>query len=65
MAVKAEEEKARRKPAALAQNVARFVEEKFDFRPGRIIKKLDLLKPIYRQTTNYGHFGKAQLSWEK
>jgi S-adenosylmethionine synthetase len=44
---------------------ARFVEDKFDFRPGRIIKKLDLLKPIYRQTTNYGHFGKAQLSWEK
>jgi S-adenosylmethionine synthetase len=43
----------------------RFVAEKFDFRPGRIIKKLDLLKPIYRQTTNYGHFGKATLAWEK
>ena len=36
----------------------------FDFRPRAIIEQLDLLKPIYRQTTNYGHFGKAGLSWE-
>jgi len=37
----------------------------FDFRPRAIIEQLDLLKPIYRQTTNYGHFGKAGLSWER
>jgi S-adenosylmethionine synthetase len=37
----------------------------FDFRPAAILEKLDLLKPIYRQTTNYGHFGKSDLSWEK
>jgi S-adenosylmethionine synthetase len=37
----------------------------FDFRPAAIVEKLDLLKPIYRQTTNYGHFGKIYLSWEK
>ncbi len=36
----------------------------FDFRPRAIIEQLDLLRPIYRQTTNYGHFGKAGLSWE-
>ena len=42
-----------------------FVSETFDFRPANIIKELDLLKPIYRQTTNYGHFGKAGLPWEK
>lgn len=36
----------------------------FDFRPGAIISKLDLLRPIYRQTTNYGHFGKPDLPWE-
>ena len=36
----------------------------YDFRPRAIIEQLDLLKPIYRQTTNYGHFGKAGLSWE-
>ena len=36
----------------------------FDFRPAAIIETLDLLRPIYRQTTNYGHFGKDFLSWE-
>ncbi|HEX8692599.1 MAG TPA: methionine adenosyltransferase [Longimicrobium sp.] len=36
----------------------------FDFRPGAIIRQLDLLRPIYRRTTNYGHFGKADLPWE-
>jgi S-adenosylmethionine synthetase len=41
-----------------------FVRERFDFRPGAIIERLDLLRPIYRQTTNYGHFGKPGLSWE-
>jgi S-adenosylmethionine synthetase len=41
-----------------------FVRDRFDFRPGAIIERLDLLRPIYRRTTNYGHFGKAGLSWE-
>jgi S-adenosylmethionine synthetase len=36
----------------------------FDFRPAAIIEQLDLLRPIYRQTTNYGHFGKPELPWE-
>ena len=36
----------------------------FDFRPRAIIEQLDLLRPIYRTTTNYGHFGKAELPWE-
>jgi S-adenosylmethionine synthetase len=31
--------------------------ETLDFRPGQIIRELDLLRPIYRLTTNYGHFG--------
>lgn len=38
---------------------------KFDLTPRGIINYLDLQKPIYRQTTNYGHFGKKDLSWEK
>jgi S-adenosylmethionine synthetase len=42
---------------------ARFVEN-FDFRPAAIIERLDLLRPIYRQTTNYGHFGRPGLPWE-
>jgi len=37
----------------------------FDFRPAAIIERLDLLRPIYRGTTNYGHFGKETLSWEQ
>jgi len=41
-----------------------FVRTGFDFRPGAIIERLDLLRPIYRQTTNYGHFGKSWLPWE-
>jgi S-adenosylmethionine synthetase len=36
----------------------------FDFRPGAIIEQLNLLRPIYSRTTNYGHFGKADLPWE-
>lgn len=42
-----------------------FVEREFDFRPAAIVERLDLLKPIYRQTTNYGHFGKPGLPWER
>ena len=37
----------------------------WDFRPAEIIRELDLLKPIYRQTTNYGHFGRPGLPWER
>ena len=36
----------------------------FDFRPGAIVERLSLLRPIYSQTTNYGHFGKPELPWE-
>jgi S-adenosylmethionine synthetase len=36
-----------------------------DFRPASIIERFKLLRPIYRQTTNYGHFGKPGLPWEE
>jgi len=36
-----------------------------DFRPAAIIGRFDLLRPIYRMTTNYGHFGKPNLPWEE
>jgi S-adenosylmethionine synthetase len=42
---------------------AEFV-RKFDYRPEAMIERLALRRPIYRQTTNYGHFGKPTLSWE-
>lgn len=39
----------------------------FSFKPADIIKQLDLLRPIYKKTTNYGHFGKddPDLTWER
>ncbi|HKE86576.1 MAG TPA: methionine adenosyltransferase [Vicinamibacterales bacterium] len=43
---------------------ADFVMNNFDFRPRAIIEKLNLLRPIYRQSTNYGHFGRPGLPWE-
>ena len=45
--------------------IARAVAKVFSFKPANIIKQLDLLRPIYRQTTNYGHFGKPDLAWEQ
>jgi S-adenosylmethionine synthetase len=45
--------------------IAKAVAKVFSFKPANIIRQLDLLRPIYRQTTNYGHFGKLDLSWEQ
>ncbi len=42
-----------------------IVKKLFDFRPAAIIDRLDLRKPIYKKTTNYGHFGNPKLPWEK
>ena len=41
-----------------------FVAENFDFRPRAIVERLNLLRPIFRQSTNYGHFGRLTLPWE-
>ena len=43
---------------------AEDVVRRFDFRPEAMIERLALRRPIYRETTNYGHFGKTGLSWE-
>src|SRR5579884_343998 len=48
--------------------IERAVRETFSFKPADIIRQLDLLRPIYRKTTNYGHFGKVDdpdITWEK
>ncbi|EEJ54127.1 methionine adenosyltransferase [Mobiluncus mulieris] len=37
----------------------------FDLRPAAIIRDLDLVRPIFRFTTNYGHFGREEFTWEK
>lgn len=41
------------------------VKKVFDFRPGKIIQHLNLLRPIYRASSAYGHFGRGQFPWEK
>jgi S-adenosylmethionine synthetase len=43
------------------------VKQVFSFKPADIVRQLDLLRPIYAKTTNYGHFGKddAALTWER
>ncbi|MBT7543394.1 MAG: methionine adenosyltransferase [Gammaproteobacteria bacterium] len=47
--------------------IVQIINEVFDLRPWGIINMLDLLKPIYRDTASYGHFGRSdlELSWEK
>ena len=47
------------------ERISRAVTKVFGFKPAQIISQLNLLRPIYRQTTNYGHFGKAGLPWEQ
>src|SRR5712671_6797481 len=49
------------------EEIERAVSEVFSFKPAAIIKQLDLLRPIYSKTTNYGHFGKndPEITWEK
>lgn len=42
-----------------------FVKKNIDLTPGGIIERLDLRKPIFRQTAAYGHFGKPGLPWEE
>jgi S-adenosylmethionine synthetase len=47
------------------EKIREIINDKFDLTPRGIINYLNLQKPIYRQTTNYGHFGKENLPWEK
>jgi S-adenosylmethionine synthetase len=49
------------------EKITEAVKKVFSFKPADIVKQLNLLRPIYTKTTNYGHFGKddADLTWEK
>ena len=48
------------------EKIAQLVQAHFDLRPKGIIQMLDLLRPIYRKTAAYGHFGRdePEFSWE-
>ena len=45
--------------------ISKLVQENFDLRPAGIIKMLNLRRPIYKETSAYGHFGREGFSWEK
>ncbi|MDP0491124.1 MAG: methionine adenosyltransferase [Verrucomicrobiota bacterium JB023] len=49
------------------EKIEEAVKEVFSFKPADIVSQLDLLRPIYRNSTNYGHFGRedAGLPWEE
>ena len=46
-------------------DIVKIIKNKFNLTPKGIIETLNLRTPIYKKTTNYGHFGKNDLSWEK
>jgi len=50
-----------------SNDIARIARDEFDMRPRAIIEQLDLLRPIYRKTAAYGHFGRElpEFTWEK
>ena len=47
-------------------NLIKIVNKNFNFRPGNIIKELDLKRPIYFKTATFGHFGRSnpEFTWE-
>ena len=47
------------------EKIIEIIKNNFDLTPQGIINYLNLRSPIYKETTNYGHFGKENLSWEK
>ena len=49
------------------EKIEAAVKEVFSFKPRRIVEQLNLLRPIYSKTTNYGHFGKddTDITWER
>jgi S-adenosylmethionine synthetase len=49
------------------EKLAAYISEKFDMRPAAIIEQLDLLRPIYKPTAAYGHFGRSgdTFTWER
>ena len=47
------------------EEIEDYVNKNFNFELSNIIAELDLLKPIYKQTACFGHFGREEFPWEK
>ena len=50
--------------AVAEERIVELVGQHFDLTPKSIIEDLDLKRPVYRQTSAYGHFGREEFSWE-
>ena len=50
---------------APASQIEKFVKDNFNFRPQKMIEELGLLKPVYKATACYGHFGRDEFAWEQ
>lgn len=46
------------------EKIVEAIEKVFSFKPADIVTQLDLLQPIYKESTHYGHFGKKEMPWE-
>jgi len=51
--------------ASQGRELTKWIQDNVDLTPRGIIERFDLFRPIYSSTTNYGHFGKDYLPWEK
>ena len=51
--------------AQQGRDLTKWIQENVDLTPKGIIDRFEMFRPIYSQTTNYGHFGKENLPWEK
>jgi S-adenosylmethionine synthetase len=51
-------------PVVSEEKISQAIQEVFDMRPEHIIKRLNLLRPIYVPTAAYGHFGRPEFPWE-
>jgi len=51
--------------AAQGRELTKWIQENVDLTPKGIIDRFELFRPIYSKTTNYGHFGKSDLPWER
>jgi S-adenosylmethionine synthetase len=51
--------------ASQGRDLTKWIQENVDLTPKGIIDRFELFRPIYSSTTNYGHFGKSNLPWEK
>jgi S-adenosylmethionine synthetase len=49
------------------EQISELIRQNFEMKPGRFVKTLNLLRPIFRKTAAYGHFGREleEFSWEK